>query len=343
MSSMAPRHIAALAAVVLLAAAGCDGLFTPAADGGSDDECPGGCPTGQVCRDGECMSTSDPCTTVYCPPGQRCEGGTCFASDPCEGVVCPNPGEICQAGVCVVEDEDRDGDGFVARADCDDTDEAVYPGATEACNGVDDDCDATTEDGVETCPGQCCGSPAACQTCCTGGQCGTGDWSCTDGECECDGIVDGERCIGGAECTPEDIDTGHGDCGMCGTRSRSRTCLDSGTWGSWGDWGSCLGEGACSPGSRGTDTEDCGWCGDRSRSRTCSDECEWGGWSTWGACAGEGVCSPGTTDTDTGSCGCVGSRNHTRTCLSTCYWGGFQMCTCSSSGYWISCSPGCIM
>lgn len=37
---------------------------------------------------------------------------------------------------------DADGDGWAAMVDCDDLDPAVSPGATESCNGVDDDCDS---------------------------------------------------------------------------------------------------------------------------------------------------------------------------------------------------------
>jgi hypothetical protein len=46
--------------------------------------------------------------------------------------------------------DDLDGDGFVGAVsggdDCDDDDPAVNPGASEVCNGVDDDCDSQTDD-----------------------------------------------------------------------------------------------------------------------------------------------------------------------------------------------------
>lgn len=42
---------------------------------------------------------------------------------------------------------DWDGDGFtVAGGDCDDTDATVYPGAPEACNNKDNDCNGVTDD-----------------------------------------------------------------------------------------------------------------------------------------------------------------------------------------------------
>jgi len=44
--------------------------------------------------------------------------------------------------------EDIDGDGWsVSMGDCDDANPAVYPGATEVCNRVDDDCDGDLDEG----------------------------------------------------------------------------------------------------------------------------------------------------------------------------------------------------
>ena len=52
-------------------------------------------------------------------------------------------------------DDDADADGFDGNggADCDDTDAGVHPGALEACNAVDDDCDGAIDLGAD-CPGE---------------------------------------------------------------------------------------------------------------------------------------------------------------------------------------------
>ncbi len=43
---------------------------------------------------------------------------------------------------------DADADGAGAACDCDDSDPDVHPGAVEICNGVDDDCDSDTDEGL---------------------------------------------------------------------------------------------------------------------------------------------------------------------------------------------------
>ena len=48
---------------------------------------------------------------------------------------------------CGPEHTDGDGDGFSqAEGDCDDGQAAIYPGAAETCNGLDDDCDSNIDE-----------------------------------------------------------------------------------------------------------------------------------------------------------------------------------------------------
>ena len=55
----------------------------------------------------------------------------------------------CTKGDADTADVDLDGDGFRSSVDCDDHDLATFPGAAETCNGVDDDCDGETDEGVQ--------------------------------------------------------------------------------------------------------------------------------------------------------------------------------------------------
>jgi hypothetical protein len=46
-------------------------------------------------------------------------------------------------------DDDLDEDGFGVDTDCDDSDAASFPGATELCDGLDNDCDGSTDPSTE--------------------------------------------------------------------------------------------------------------------------------------------------------------------------------------------------
>jgi len=45
---------------------------------------------------------------------------------------------------------DNDGDGYDESKDCNDADASIYPGAIEVCDGVDNNCDGFTDEGVKT-------------------------------------------------------------------------------------------------------------------------------------------------------------------------------------------------
>lgn len=76
---------------------------------------------------------------------------------------------------------DADGDGYVAASggaggtDCNDASAAAYPGATEVCDGIDNNCDGNEDEGFKV--GQACAEDNAC-----------GTWACReDGTAFCDG------------------------------------------------------------------------------------------------------------------------------------------------------------
>ena len=121
-------------------------LTTPDADGDGDgDEC-ASCTATQVCRGDRCVEESSLCETVECPEGSACYLGVCRAANPCDGVACPNPGEVCRNGRCLAGEGDLDGDGALARDDCDESDPLIHPGAEERCNGEDDNCDGLIDE-----------------------------------------------------------------------------------------------------------------------------------------------------------------------------------------------------
>ena len=68
--------------------------------------------------------------------------------------------------------------GYVANSmDCNDSNAAVHPGASEVCNGLDDDCDGVVDEG----------NPGGGASCSTGlpTPCDTGTTLCTGGALIC--------------------------------------------------------------------------------------------------------------------------------------------------------------
>ncbi|MAQ13935.1 MAG: hypothetical protein CMN30_03965 [Sandaracinus sp.] len=177
-----------MVAVALGLAVGCggdDGGDAPPDDGClTDAECSDGifCSGVERCVMGECAPGNDPCPApLLCSEsGGRCESPGCDVtvdadSDGHDAVACggddcddtdpdryPGNPEVCDAvdqdcDPTTLGGTDADDDGFVSVAccngdrcglDCDDAAAAVGPTGTEACNGVDDDCDGDVDEGV---------------------------------------------------------------------------------------------------------------------------------------------------------------------------------------------------
>ena len=137
------------------------GTYVSSCDGTVVSWCEGSTVLTYDCADAgsyECSDASGTAECVYVETdadldGVTVEEGDC---DDADATVYPGAPEIADDGTdqdCdgvdqVTSEADVDGDGYGVSEDCDDTNPSVNPGAVETCNGIDDDCDASIDEGL---------------------------------------------------------------------------------------------------------------------------------------------------------------------------------------------------
>ncbi len=195
-------------------------------DAGIEDTLCAPCDADDDCEPGaKCLEAAD--GAKFC--GRDCAGAECPAGYSCtdegEGVEQCRPSTgLC--GECADADGDGYGDGVgCLGADCNDGENRAWTGATDACDGVDNDCDGTTDEDFQ--PAECgvgaCASQSRCEggaeLPCVPGAAAADDTTCDGRDDDCNGEADEDyvpqqcgqgvcvatsACAGGNEtaCTP---------------------------------------------------------------------------------------------------------------------------------------------
>jgi hypothetical protein len=133
------------------------------------------------------------CGDVVCDVFEACVDGACAPYAPCVADGECAAGEICRNRFCIPRGTDVDGDGVSAEADCDEADRRRFPGATETCDTVDEDCDESVDEMVSNACMTACG--AGTETCVGGAFTGCDappvlTESCNAVDDDCDGATD---------------------------------------------------------------------------------------------------------------------------------------------------------
>ena len=105
-----------------------------------DNDCDGETDEDICCEGEDCCPQGDPCDIDW--DNDSVPNNT----DNCPYVYNPYQEDTDKDGIGDHCDSDIDGDGVENELDCAPTDKNVYPGATETCNLVDDDCDGETDE-----------------------------------------------------------------------------------------------------------------------------------------------------------------------------------------------------
>jgi hypothetical protein len=211
------------------------------------------CDDGNACTDDTCAALNgcghanndaNTCSdNSACTLSDACSEGTCVGLGDAPTEICNNLDDDCDgvtdepgANGCTLWYVDNDADGYGVTesgvclcasdvthtastpGDCDDGDAGRNPGLIDACNGVDDDCDGKTDNGVDLCnDGNACTKDTCAtscqhnnttQACDDGNACTTGD-VCSGGGCVPVGVV---SCNDSNPCTNDVCDPKSGVC-----------------------------------------------------------------------------------------------------------------------------------
>ena len=126
------------------------------------------------------------CLGQVLPTDEVCDGG----DNDCDGAVDEGFPDPDADGLASCVDPDDDDDGAPDALDCAPLNAQIHPGADEACNGIDDDCDGATDEGLPDLDGD-----------------GTPD--CLDEDTDGDGDPDA------TDCAPGDASIHHGAAEVC--------------------------------------------------------------------------------------------------------------------------------
>jgi len=158
-------------------------------DGGPIDS--GSTPPRDSGRDTTIIGPS--CGSITCEALERCVDGACAPYPACVADTECAATEICRNRFCLPRSADIDGDGVSAETDCDETNAFRYPGATETCDTLDEDCDDAVDEDVTRMCATACG--AGTERCEGGAFVGcdappVGTESCNGVDDDCDGTTD---------------------------------------------------------------------------------------------------------------------------------------------------------